>query len=137
MRTKIAKKAPKHSSYKRTAPLSEALISELCQHVKHRRKKRGIEKRLLKADRSFIRSSYKWTRLYYQTRQPDEMTRRKEKQQHRIFRSNHKYKKNVDICDSFAHTLFFSAGKICVICFARECTSVSLCVLRSILMKNR
>jgi hypothetical protein len=54
----------KRGSYIRTAPLSEALISGLCQYVKHRRKKWGIGKRLLKADRSFIRSSYKWTRLY-------------------------------------------------------------------------
>ena len=53
MRTKIAKKRQ-----------NKALISGLCQYVKHRRKKWGIGKRLLKADRSFIRSSYKWTRLY-------------------------------------------------------------------------
>jgi hypothetical protein len=35
------------------------------------------------------------------------------------------------------HNLFVSAGKICVICFVRECTSVSLCVLRSKFMRNR
>ena len=39
MRTQIAKKALKQSSYKRTAPLSEALISGLCQYTKPWRKK--------------------------------------------------------------------------------------------------
>jgi len=43
---------------------NKALISGLCQYIKHRRKNWEIEKRLLQADRSFIRSSYKWTRLY-------------------------------------------------------------------------
>ncbi len=37
----------------------------------------------------------------------------------------------------FSHNLSFSAGKICVICFARKCTSVPLCVLRSKFMRNR
>jgi hypothetical protein len=64
MWTKIAKKASKQRSYKRIASVSEALTSKLCHNVKYITKKWGIEKRLLKAYRSLIRSSYKRIRLY-------------------------------------------------------------------------